>query len=638
MTFFKELFQTLILMTLLCNCFSATLHAQNYCNSNPVSVHGALSVNGTKIVDHNNQIVSFAGNSFFWSNTGWGGEKFYNANVVNWLKEDWGTTIVRAAMGIEDNGGYINDASNNKNRVKAVVDAAIENDMYVIIDWHSHHAEDYQDQAISFFEEMAEIYGNHPNVIYEIYNEPLQISWSNTIKPYAEAVIAAIRAVDPDNLIVVGTPTWSQDVDVASNDPITGYDNIAYSLHFYAGTHGSDYRQKAQTAIDNGIALMVTEWGAVNASGDGDMADSQTDEWMNFLEANDITHLNWAMNDKLEGASSLVSGASTSGGWSSGSLTECGAKVKGIIENWSQYCSSDDGVGGGGVTGGGGIGEDTDVSDNNDDTDVNTDTDVSDDDNTDTDVSDNTDVNTDTDVSDNTDDTDVNTDTDVSDNTDDNTDTDVSDNTDDNTDTDVSDNNDDNTDTDVDDTVSVSNPDSGSGGNTCDSSIPVNLSFSHDGSGTYCWSISGTISHVNSWEAESVTINGVDYTNRWSNNMPERIDGKYYVEFKGNFAWSHFEANGSSSRLGSASGIGESNPEIAIYPNPSDGNFQVQNQLFKDRVFISIHNAQGKKVYTHKEDIADPSLIDVSVALDAGLYFVTITNGLRSVNKRLIIR
>ena len=81
-------------------------------------------------------------------------------------------------------------------------------------------------------------------------------------------MIAAIRAIDPDNLIVVGTPSWSQDVDAAAADPITGT-NIAYALHFYAGTHGQSCADKAQKALDRGAALFVTEWGAVNANGDG---------------------------------------------------------------------------------------------------------------------------------------------------------------------------------------------------------------------------------------------------------------------------------------------------------------------------------------------------------------------------------
>lgn len=300
---------------------------------NPVSTHGALSVQGNKIVNDFGNPVSLAGASFFWSNTGWGGEEFYTSQAVSWLKNDWNCSVVRASMGVEDNGGYLGDAS-NKDKVKVIVDAAIAKGLYVIIDWHSHHAEDYQAEAIAFFEEMAGLYGEYPNIIYEIYNEPLQISWSSIIKPYSEAVISAIRAIDPDNLIIVGNSTWSQDVDIASNDPITGFENLAYTLHFYAGTHGQYLRDKALTALNNGIALFVTEWGTVNANGDGAVNAGEVDLWMDFLCEHDISHCNWAINDKNEGASALVQGASPNGSWSASDLTASGSLVRSIVKSW----------------------------------------------------------------------------------------------------------------------------------------------------------------------------------------------------------------------------------------------------------------------------------------------------------------
>ncbi len=307
----------------------------------PVLDNGALSVNGNQIVNAEGDPVSFAGTSLFWSNTGWGGEYFYNASVISALRSDWNVSIVRAAMGVEDNGGYLSDSS-NKQKVLNVVDAAIAEGLYVIIDWHSHHAEDHPTEAIAFFEDMATRYKNTNNVIYEIYNEPLNnVSWGNTIKPYAESVIEAIRAIDSDNLIVVGTPRWSQNVDVASRNPITGYANIAYTLHFYAGSHGQAIRDRAQTALNNGIALMVTEWGTVNANGDGAVNQAQTELWMDFLCENNISHCNWAMNDKVEGASALVSGASRTGDWTNNDYTSSGAFVKAIIEGWDASCNAD---------------------------------------------------------------------------------------------------------------------------------------------------------------------------------------------------------------------------------------------------------------------------------------------------------
>jgi hypothetical protein len=308
-------------------------------SQSPVETHGALSVSGNQIVNKDGAAVSFAGNSLFWSNNGWGGEAFYNPSVVSWIQSDWNATIVRAAMGVDENGGYITHPE-NKQKVITVVDAAIEQGLYVIIDWHSHHAEDYEDEAIAFFQEMATLYSTYDNVIYEIYNEPLNnVSWPNTIKPYSEAVISAIRAIDSDNLIIVGSSTWSQDVDIVSLDPIAGYTNIAYTLHFYAGTHGQSLRDKAQTALDNGIALMVTEWGTVNANGDGAVDENSVNQWMDFLCENNISHCNWALNDKVEGASVLKSGSSTLGNWGSNDLTASGILVKGIIENWDSNCS-----------------------------------------------------------------------------------------------------------------------------------------------------------------------------------------------------------------------------------------------------------------------------------------------------------
>lgn len=301
-------------------------------NKNAYAEVEPLSVSGNRVLV-GGVPKSLAGNSFFWSNNGWGGERYYNASIVSWLKSDWQSSIVRAAMGVDESGGYLQYPEENTAKVRAVIDAAIENDMYVIIDWHSHHAEDYRPNAISFFQQMAREYGHFNNVIYEIYNEPLEFtSWDHTIKPYAEAVIAAIRAIDPDNLIVVGTRQWSQRVDEVARNPITSHVNIAYTLHFYAATHFDKERGWAQEALNNGIALFATEWGTVNNEGKGRVNYQNTDAWMTFLLDNKISHANWSIHDKEEGASALFPGASTSGGWQN--LTASGTKVKDVVTNW----------------------------------------------------------------------------------------------------------------------------------------------------------------------------------------------------------------------------------------------------------------------------------------------------------------
>jgi aryl-phospho-beta-D-glucosidase BglC (GH1 family) len=235
-------------------------------------------------------------------------------------------------MGVEDPGGYLENKTTNKNRVKTIVDAAIDNGIYVIIDWHSHHAEDNTNEAILFFQEMATLYGEYDNVIYEIYNEPLDISWSEIVKPYAISIINAIRSIDPDNLIVVGTPEWSQRVDLAAADPIIGYSNIAYTLHFYTVYHQQWLRNRASAALESGIALFVTEWGSIGYS----LVDSEANEWMTWCFTNKISHCNWAVNDKEEEWSILISGASTNGGWPDDELTKAGKLARNIIRNWPE--------------------------------------------------------------------------------------------------------------------------------------------------------------------------------------------------------------------------------------------------------------------------------------------------------------
>ncbi len=302
-------------------------------SQNPVDIHGQLAISGSKIINESGDTVSFAGPSFFWSNTGWGGEKYYKKEVVSWVKNDWGATIVRAAMGVDDNGGYLTYPA-NKTRVKTIVDAAIAEGIYVIIDWHSHHAEDYLSQSQAFFKEMAETYGDYPNVLYEIYNEPLKVSWNNVVKPYADSVIRVIRDIDPDNIIIVGSPNWCQRIDTVADNPITTYDNIAYSMHFYAGTHTQWLRDRTLQAITKGIPIIVSEWGTVLADGSGDVAYTETNAWVEFMRANKLTHCNWALNDKSEGASALKYNASTLGNWSANSLTPSGTLAREIIKNW----------------------------------------------------------------------------------------------------------------------------------------------------------------------------------------------------------------------------------------------------------------------------------------------------------------
>lgn len=295
-------------------------------NSTAVAYYGALKVSGNKITGKDDTPVQLRGMSFFWSQ--WIG-KYYNSGTVKWLKDDWYATVVRAAMAVEE-GGYLTNPALEKQKVYDVVDAAIEHGLYVIVDWHDHHATSHLQEAKKFFADLAQKYGDKPNIIYEPFNEPLQLSWSSSIKPYHQAIIDTIRKHDPDNLIVCGTPNWSQDVDLAVNDPLKG-SNIAYALHFYAGTHKQSLRDKAKNALGRGFAIVVSEYGTTDASGDGFVDQVETTRWFEWMDENKLSWCNWSIADKVEGSAALVPGALATGAWLSNQLTNSGSFIRNEI-------------------------------------------------------------------------------------------------------------------------------------------------------------------------------------------------------------------------------------------------------------------------------------------------------------------
>jgi endoglucanase len=288
----------------------------------PVERHGQLRVEGNRIVDAGGQPVQLKGMSLFWSQ--WMGQ-YYNADAIRWLRDDWNVTVVRAAMAVHS-GGYMEHPDRERAKVEAVIDAAIAQGVYVIIDWHAHKPE--PEAAAAFFEGIARKYGDRANIIYEPYNEPLpEHGWKTVLKPYHQTVTARIRAVDPDNLIVAGTRSWSQDVDEAAADPLSDA-NTAYTLHFYAGTHRQELRDKAQKALDLGAALFVTEWGTSEANGNDTLDWEESRRWLDFLDARSISHANWSIADKDEVSAALRPGAAPRGGWDEMMLSPSGKLVR----------------------------------------------------------------------------------------------------------------------------------------------------------------------------------------------------------------------------------------------------------------------------------------------------------------------
>jgi endoglucanase len=296
----------------------------------PVSVNGKLSVKNGQVVNQQGVPPQLRGLSFSWSI--WQGRKYYNTDVVDWITKDFKISLIRASMAVQPARGYLEQPDSQKTLITTVVDEAIKNGIYVLIDWHDHNGYLHIPQSKEFFAQMAKRYASVPNVIYEIWNEPERVSW-DTVKNYATQIITEIRKYDHDNLVVVGSPHWDQDVDVVAADPIHGFDNIAYSFHFYASdaNHQDKLRAKADKAIQMGLPLFVTEWGTGEASGNGEFNLHKNKLWQQWLSKNKLSWVNWNITDKNETTALLKPGAPANGGWTKAQLTPNGIYVRKLL-------------------------------------------------------------------------------------------------------------------------------------------------------------------------------------------------------------------------------------------------------------------------------------------------------------------
>lgn len=287
-----------------------------------VSENGALHVDGTQLVNERGEAVVLHGMSSH--GLQWFGN-FASENAIG-KTADYGANLFRCAMYTSE-GGYISNPSVKDTLINAV-DSAIRQDMYVIIDWHILSDGDpmtHADKAEEFFAEMAERYGDNPAVLYEICNEPNgDISWDENVKPYAERIIPVIRA-HSNGIILVGSPTWSQDLHEAAKNPIDA-ENIMYTCHFYAGTHTDWLRQRI---ADCGLPVFVSEWGTSAADGNGGVYLDEAKKWIDFMNEYGISWANWSLCDKNESSAALVSGADVDDGISEDELSDSGKFVFG---------------------------------------------------------------------------------------------------------------------------------------------------------------------------------------------------------------------------------------------------------------------------------------------------------------------
>ncbi len=332
---------------------SAPNGGYNYPVGSPVYYNGKLSVQGTQMVNECGNPVQLKGMSSH--GLAWF-PQCYTEESLSVLVNDWHIDIFRLAIYTHEKGGYCKTDGTqwkSKEDYNAYIDELVaicgKLGIYCIIDWHilqegSGNPKNTLDDAIPFWEYMSAKHKDDKHVLYEICNEPngFMVRWSD-VKEYADKVIPVIRANDPDKIIICGTPMWSQDVDLASQNPLS-YNNVMYTLHFYSGDHFQSLRDKAQTALNNGAAIFVTEFGTTKASGDGGVFLDECNRWMEWMNERKISWVNWSFSDKAESSAALQPGASKSKDWNL--VSESGQYIKQMLSQPKNFepCEDINGV------------------------------------------------------------------------------------------------------------------------------------------------------------------------------------------------------------------------------------------------------------------------------------------------------
>lgn len=303
----------------------------------PVAIHGGLQVRESKLIDSKGNPIQLRGLSTH--GLAWFPE-YVNKETFKYLRDEWHINCIRLALYTDEYGGYCSggDKENLKQLIHNGISYATDLGLYVIVDWHvlsDQNPLKYKDEAIQFFNELSSAYKDYDNIIYEICNEPNGTGTWEAITNYANAVIPTIRKNDPNAIVLVGTPTWSQEIDKALEKPLQ-YDNIMYTLHFYAGTHTQWLRERMQYCIDKKLPIFISEFGLSDASGNGNVDIKEGNAWKALIEKNNMSYICWNLSNKDESSSIIKANCEKLYGWNEDELSTQGKWIKEWLKSESE--------------------------------------------------------------------------------------------------------------------------------------------------------------------------------------------------------------------------------------------------------------------------------------------------------------
>lgn len=304
----------------------------NFAIATPVSVNGKLRVSGLQLVNECGNPVQLRGVSTH--GLQWYGD-CVNDTSLSFAATTMGADIVRITVYV-DEGGYLTTPAATIAQVDSLVDKIGALGMYALIDWHVLTPGDpnaHLTEAGTFWQHEATQHKGKKYVLYEICNEPNGVLWS-VVKQYADNIIPKIRLIDPDTVIICGTPNWSQLGNAVVTNQLS-YPNIMYTFHFYAATHPTSYL----IPYVGSLPIFCTEWAACASNGGGALDTVNSTKFLNIMNGSDtvnnpggikISWCSWSYSDAGE-SSAMFNANTCPSGYSVGSLTQEGVFIRNNI-------------------------------------------------------------------------------------------------------------------------------------------------------------------------------------------------------------------------------------------------------------------------------------------------------------------
>lgn len=289
----------------------------------------ALKVEGNHLVTETGATVSLHGVDI--PSLEWGqGEHLSNSLVV---ASDWGANIIRLPLSQDRWFGHTEErqdgGENYRKVVENFVEMAVARKCYVILDLHwsdggvwgryigQHNMPD--DNSVPFWEDVSAKFANNPNILFDIYNEPHDVSWEvwraggmvkdmhtkadpdGTLEyhtPGMQKLLDVCRAQGAKNVIIAGGVDWAYDLrGIAKGYALqdtNGY-GVIYDTHIYPMkewySHGSTTSQDWDRIImstGKKYPVMIGEFGNGTNHYEGKVLD--------FAKTNNLPWVAWCLH------------------------------------------------------------------------------------------------------------------------------------------------------------------------------------------------------------------------------------------------------------------------------------------------------------------------------------------------------